>query len=140
MSNSWAAAYHTVVVNTLAELPNVTFYTTDGNDDSTKQIADVEDLLARDIDLLIIRPNNPEALSAVVEKAYESGVPVIVSGRGLQTDKYTSFVMSDDFEMGKTAAENAVELLEGKFGSPQGKVFVIQGAMQIGRASCRERV
>ncbi len=137
VSNSWAAAYFRAAVNALGELDNVKFYTADGNDTVAKQIADVEDLLAKNIDLLMIRPENPEALSSVVEKAFNSGIPVVVTGRSIATDKYTTFVMLDDKELGRKAAEHAVKLLTEKFGEPKGKVFELQGNMAAGSARGR---
>lgn len=137
VSNSWAAAYFASAVNEFGKYDNLTFYTVDGNDSSTKQIADVEDLLARDIDLLMIRPDNPEATSAVVETAFDSGIPVVVTGRSIATDKYTTFVMLDDEDLGRHAAEHAVELLTEKFGEPMGKVVEIQGTAGAGSAIAR---
>jgi ribose transport system substrate-binding protein len=139
VSNSWAAAYFQVAVNEFGKYDNVKFYTTDGNDNVTKQIADVEDLLAKNIDLLMIRPENPEALSSVVEKAYDAGVPVVVTGRSIGTDKYTTFVMLDDEELGRYAAEAAVKLLTEKYGEPKGKVFEIQGTAGAGSATKRSK-
>ena len=137
VSNSWAAAYFASAVNEFGKYDNLTFYTADGNDSSPKQIADVEDLLARDIDLLMIRPDNPEALSAIVESTYDSGIPVVVTGRGVATDKYTTFVMLDDAELGRYAAEHAVMLLTEKYGEPRGKVVEIQGTAGAGSAIAR---
>lgn len=97
----------------------------------------MEDLLAKNIDLLMIRPDNPEALSSVVEKAYDSGIPVVVTGRRIAADKYTTFVMLDDTEIGRKAAEHAVKLLTEKFGEPRGKAFELQGNMAAGSARGR---
>lgn len=137
VSNSWAAAYFANAVNELGNMENVKFYTTDGNDSSPKQIADVEDLLAKNIDLLMIRPDNPEALSSVVEKAFDAGIPVVVTGRSIATEKYTTFVMLDDADLGRKAAEQAVKLLTEKYGEPKGKVFELQGNMAAGSARGR---
>ena len=47
-------------------------------DDSQQQIADIEQFIDDGVDLLIISPNESSALSPVVEKAYEAGIPVIL--------------------------------------------------------------
>ena len=137
VSNSWAAAYYASAMQEFTRHDNIRFYTANGNDSVTKQIADVEDLLAKDIELLMVRPENPEALSAVVEKAYESGIPVVVTGRSIATDKYTTFVMLDDTDLGRHAAEYAVKLLTEKYGEPMGKVVEIQGTAGAGSATAR---
>jgi ribose transport system substrate-binding protein len=137
VSNSWAAAYYASAMQEFTQHDNIRFYTANGNDSVTKQIADVEDLLAKDIDLLMIRPENPEALSAIVETAYASGIPVVVTGRSIATDQYTTFVMLDDTDLGRHAAEYAVKLLTEKYGEPMGKVVEIQGTAGAGSATAR---
>jgi ribose transport system substrate-binding protein len=134
VSNSWAAAYYASAMQEFTLLENVKFYTANGNDSVTKQIADVEDLLTKNIDLLMLRPENPEALSAIVERVYDSGIPVVITGRSIATDKYTTFVMLEDKELGRYAAEYAVELLIEKYGEPRGKVVEIQGTAGAGSA------
>ena len=61
--------------------PNVTFIYKQADGDSRKQIGQVKQLLAENIDLLIISPNEAEPLTAVVEEAYNKGIPVIVIDR-----------------------------------------------------------
>ena len=57
--------------------PEFECITTDGQNDSATQVQDVEDLLARGIDLLLISPLTSDALTPVCEKAMEQGIPVV---------------------------------------------------------------
>src|SRR5262245_11351182 len=50
----------------------------DAAQDNSKQVADVENFIRQGVDLLIISPNEAKPLTAVVRRAYESGIPVIV--------------------------------------------------------------
>ncbi|HSV31633.1 MAG TPA: substrate-binding domain-containing protein [Atribacteraceae bacterium] len=137
--NAWAAQYAQRVYDLLDALPNVTHMYADGEDDGVKQLSDVEDMLARGMDLLIIRPSTPEILAVVVEQVYDLGIPVVVSGRNVATDKFTSFVWVDDVDLGRRTAQAAVDMLVEKYGEPRGKVAIIQGLMAAGSARARDQ-
>lgn len=51
---------------------------TEAKDDMNKQLADVEDLLAKNIDLLILNPKDPKGLVPATKAATKAGVPVII--------------------------------------------------------------
>ncbi|UCF93730.1 MAG: substrate-binding domain-containing protein [Desulfobacterales bacterium] len=51
---------------------------TDANGSIPKQIADIQDLMAKGADILIVTPASPAALNPVLEKAYNAGIVVIV--------------------------------------------------------------
>lgn len=84
----------------------------DAAQDNSKQVADVENFLTQGIDLLIISPNEAAPLTAVVERAFNEGIPVIVLDRKIESDAYTQFIGADNFVIGKAAGEYvATELL-----------------------------
>ncbi|MCT9929291.1 ABC transporter substrate-binding protein [Planotetraspora sp. A-T 1434] len=72
------------------EIGEFTVVDAEGKDD--KQISDISDLLGKKCDALIISPNTTAALTPAVEKACQSGVPVVVFDRGVTTDCPVSFV------------------------------------------------
>jgi len=98
------------------------YYTTGANFDPAKQIADIEDLLAKDPDLLIIEPVSQAALVASVEKAMNQGVPVILSTNLVPTDNYVTYISTDNVKVGYTMAEGLAKRLDGK-----GKIIVLLG-------------
>jgi ribose transport system substrate-binding protein len=53
---------------------------TDANDNPTKQVSDIQDLLQRNVDILIVRPST-EAVDAAVVRAIKKGVPVVLGDR-----------------------------------------------------------
>src|SRR6266508_4070447 len=57
-----------------------------------KQISDLADLQTKKCDALIVSPNTTTALTPAVERACQSGVPVVVFDRGVSTDCPVSFV------------------------------------------------
>lgn len=94
-----------------------------------KQIADIEDLVARGVDALIVDPQSPTALVPVIEEVYNKGIPVIIVNDPIATDKYTCYISTDDFEFGKVAAEWLVQKLGGK-----GNVAILDGLPGMGVA------
>jgi len=87
-----------------------------------KQVSDLEDLYIRDIDILILQPVNPPALSDIIEKFHDKGTIVIPCVSPLETDAYTVSMISDDKEFGAVGAEFLVEKLDGK-----GKIIALDG-------------
>ncbi len=50
----------------------------DGQNDMNKQISDVEDMVAKGVNLLILNPRDPEGLVAAANAATKAGVKVVV--------------------------------------------------------------
>ncbi|MFF5182070.1 substrate-binding domain-containing protein [Micromonospora sp. NPDC000316] len=105
------------------EVPGFRVVVSDAAQDNSKQVADVENFLTQRINLLIISPNEAKPLTAVVKKAYDRGVPVIVLDRKVEGEAYTAFIGGDNVAIGKAAGEfYATTLLPGG-----GKVIEIAG-------------
>jgi len=85
--------------------------TADGQNRNDKQIADVQNFITRGVDLLIISPREAAPLTAVVAKAYDRGIPVIVLDRKVKGDKYTCFIGASNLEIGRAAGEYIASLL-----------------------------
>lgn len=75
------------------------------NSDDTRQISDVDALLSRGIDALVIIPHNGAAMAKAVEKAHANGVPVLAYDRlitGCDLDVYMTF---DNLKVGELQAQ-----------------------------------
>jgi ribose transport system substrate-binding protein len=83
----------------------------DAAQDNAKQVSDVENFLTQQIDLLIISPNEAAPLTAVVKKAYDQDIPVVVLDRKVEGDAYTTFIGADNQEIGKQAGQYVAEEL-----------------------------
>ncbi len=68
------------------------FTAVDAEASDEQQISDINSLLNDDCDALIISPNTTAALTPAVEDACDSGIPVIVFDRGVNTDCPTTYV------------------------------------------------
>ncbi len=67
--------------------------TRDAQDNDDTQIADIDYFISEgNCDVFIISPNSTAAMTPAVERACETGKPVIVFDRGVQTDCYTTFI------------------------------------------------
>ncbi len=106
--------------NMLAEMkrelsiyPNVTLLFEQAEGSTAKQITQTKALIRKNIDLLIISPNEAGPLTPVVEEAFKKGIPVIVIDRKIAAPIYTAYVGGDNYEVGKMAGEYAAHLLKG---------------------------
>jgi ribose transport system substrate-binding protein len=104
-----------------ANCPDVELLVTDGQNNATKQIADVEDLLARKINLLILSPFTEDALSQIAKKAMDSGVMVITLDRKVNTP-VTLHIGAENKPIGTLNAQFLNKALKGK-----GNIIEIQG-------------
>lgn len=108
------------------------FVWTDAKADPAKQLADVEDLLAKKPSLLVIAPVEYEPLAPVKDMAEKADVPLIVIDRAIPGEpgvgKWIALLTIDFVETGTLVAEDAVQELTKKYGSAQGKLVHITGS------------
>ncbi|GAA4707962.1 substrate-binding domain-containing protein [Brevibacillus fulvus] len=91
-------------------------------DNPNKQTNDVEDLLTKKVDVLVMLPIETDALTPAVDKVKEANIPLVVFDREVANDNYTALVKGDNEGIGKNAAAFIGEQLGGK-----GNVVVISG-------------
>ncbi|WP_375336617.1 substrate-binding domain-containing protein [Cytobacillus oceanisediminis] len=90
--------------------------------DPNKQANDVNDLIAQDVDVIVMLPIESAALSPVGQKIKEAGIPLVIVDRELENDAATVVVKGDNEGIGVNAGKYFVEKLNGK-----GKVVEITG-------------
>ncbi|MDE3720638.1 substrate-binding domain-containing protein [Nocardiopsis sp. N85] len=90
------------------------FRVSDAADDDNQQISDIQAFVdSGDCDAIIISPSTTATLTPAVETACESGVPVIVFDRGVNSDCMVTFIHPiGGYAYGADAAEFLVENLE----------------------------
>lgn len=82
----------------------------EANNDTATQIANVEDLLAQGIDLLIIKPKEEEGLIPALEACKEAGVPVICLDRRVSDPSlYVTTIMTDNVAGGEQVGQWLVD-------------------------------
>lgn len=98
------------------------YIVTAANFDPTKQVADVEDLLAQDIDLLFIEPSSTGGLVGAVRKAMRADVPVVLVSTRVSGDRWTTWVSRNNFKDGTIQAGWLAKKLKGK-----GQIVALMG-------------
>ncbi|NPV87653.1 MAG: substrate-binding domain-containing protein [Anaerolineae bacterium] len=114
-----------------AEKFGVKLISIDANQDASKQLADVENMLAQKPACLIVSPLESKASAPVVQLAEEAGVPLVIIDRTIEAEPgkgmYKTEITQSHVLSGKLLAEKTVELLTKKYGEPKGNVVHVQG-------------
>lgn len=108
---------------------------TDAQDNTAKQVSDVEDLIAQNVDLLILSPREYEGLETALQTAKERSVPVILVDRlakGEAGVDYVTYIATDFIWEGEAAGE----WLKEKTG---GTCNIIELTGTIGSSSAQDR-
>ena len=92
----------------------------DKETDFARQIEIVESMISARVDGIVVAPTEATSLVTAVERAGREGIPVVVFDSGINTDKYISYVATDNYKGGVIGARKMGELLNGK-----GKVAMV---------------
>ncbi|MBI5708073.1 MAG: substrate-binding domain-containing protein [Armatimonadetes bacterium] len=101
-------------------------------DDKDGQIKVVESFIDEKVSGIVLAPLDDTALRAPVDAAADAGIPVVIIDSDVKTDKYASFVATDNKKGGQMGGEHLAQLLGGK-----GKVVMLR--YQTGSASTMNR-
>ncbi|MFC0229304.1 ABC transporter substrate-binding protein [Serratia aquatilis] len=96
-------------------------YISDARHDVSKQLNDVEDMLQKKIDILLINPTDSIGVQSAVMSAHKAGV-VVVAIDAQAEGPLDSFVGSENYDAGLQAGEYLAKSLGGK-----GKVAILDG-------------
>ncbi len=95
------------------------------NGDDTVQISDVEKLLTKRVDVLVVVPHDGKAMAKAVRMAHEAGVPVIAYDRIIRDSDLDLYVSFDNLRVGELQARYLVDHLP----TPgRGRIIRIYGA------------
>jgi ribose transport system substrate-binding protein len=87
-----------------------------------EQVSQVEDLLVKGIDALVILPHDSAPLTPVCEQVKRKGVTLVVVDRGLTKPLADIYVAGDNPGLGRVSAEYMAKALDGK-----GDIVVLEG-------------
>lgn len=93
--------------------PGVSVEIRSANDDNSRQIADIETLVAMGVDLLIVSPNVVDDVTPAIENAYKKGIPVMLVDRHTHSDQCTAYVGADNYDIGRRAGDYIANRLQG---------------------------
>lgn len=104
----------------------------DAEGDVNKQISDVETMIAQQVDVLIVIPQDVEGSAPVVSMAKDADIPIVVCNGDIADENYTAFVGCTDQESGEILGTWFNDNLE-----KGSKICIIEGPMgqsgQVGR-------
>ncbi len=113
------APYFVAQLNTAkkkAEEYGMQVITAEARDDMVKQMSDVEDMLAQQIDLLILNPKDPQGLIPATKKATAAGVPVIVIDSTIDPKAdFVTTIQSNNLANGELIGEWLVKQMKGEY-------------------------
>ena len=95
---------------------------TDAGGSVNKQISDIEDLMARGVDALVVAPGSETALNPVLERVYDAGIPVVIFDADASPARYTTKIIADERYFGEVGAEFLADAMGGK-----GKIIGMRG-------------
>jgi D-xylose transport system substrate-binding protein len=90
-----------------AEKLGATVIVQSANSDDTRQVRDVESLLSRGVDVLVIVPHNGEAMTRAVKSANQAKVPVIAYDRLIRNAAIDYYLSFDNVKVGEAQAAYA---------------------------------
>jgi ribose transport system substrate-binding protein len=122
LKNDFRVAQLNEVRDAVAKDPGLSFVYSDANGQTSLLIRQIEQFIAQKVDVLVLGTNDEQAVVPVVRKAYQSGMAVIVLDRGIKGQDYTTFINSDNIQIGSMGAEYIANQLKGK-----GLVLLFEG-------------
>lgn len=101
--------------------------TTTSGGDAQKQIDDINNYIAQQVDAIVAVPDDSAGICTAVEAATEAGIPFYTIDRSPQGCVINMTVLSDNYLAGQQSGEAIVAYLTEKYGEPRGKVLEITG-------------
>lgn len=92
------------------------------NGDDAAQISQIENLLNKSIDVLVIIPHNGDVLSNVISEAKKEGVPVLAYDRLINNAEIDFYVSFDNEKVGELQAKSVTKE------KPEGNYFLMGGS------------
>lgn len=94
-----------------AEKLGATVVVQSANSDDTRQVRDIESLISRGVDVLVVVPHNGAALGRAMRSAKEAGIPVIAYDRLILNADIAAYLSFDNVKVGELQAGWAVARL-----------------------------
>lgn len=85
-----------------------------GDANASQQIAQIQDLIQRKVDAIIVGATNGDAVKAIVEQAVAAGIPVIGGSSPPNSDKLAAVIGADHYDMGRLQAQCLSKAIGGK--------------------------
>ena len=111
-SDDWRDKMNNEVIREAMLHDDVEVVIRSADDNSQKQIEDIEFFVNNNFDIIIVAPNEAAPLTPELKKVYDSGIPIIVFDRNINDTTYTQRISVDNRSIGETAAKYALNLID----------------------------
>lgn len=102
-----------VGIKAFAEANGIELIVVDAKSTADVQMQQIEDLITKQVDAIVMCPVDSGALAAAVEKAKAANIPVVSFDRNVAGDVLTGLAESDNVAHGAAAADLMKEMAEG---------------------------
>ena len=122
LSNSWVVFCLQHIKYEASRHPEITeIVVTDAGFNPSKQVADIEDLISKNVSVILYWPVDDKAIEPVLKKAVDKGIATIDTGGGFVYSPSTiSSAFIDQLALGEMVAKHLFDDLKGK-----GKIFAM---------------
>jgi ribose transport system substrate-binding protein len=123
MNNAWRVA-ETASIRAEAQKRGIELIYTDAQGDTAKQVSDVEDIIARKPNVILLAPREYEGLAPALAAAKKAGIPLVLIDRDAQGEPgvdYASLISANFVWEGQQCAQ----VLVNRFGTSQ-EVNIVQ--------------
>jgi ribose transport system substrate-binding protein len=123
----YRAAQNAAMKKLWGEQPDVRLVEMDAQQDSVRQIAEIETAIRMKPQLIIVAPNERAPLTEVMKHAMDEHIAVICLERDIVEPNYTSWIRVDNRAIGRMIGQFVVDALTKKYGEPRGNIVEIAG-------------
>lgn len=132
LSEPWNVQMDEDIREAAATYPNddypdvtVTVQYKDAQNDVLLQRSQLEECVLAEVDAIIAGPIEAGPMTEPIAAAVDAGIPVFLVGRGVNGDKYTQYIGSDEFKLSYAETKWVVD----NYGGQGAKVVYLQGMM-----------
>lgn len=95
---------------------------TDGKQDASAQVSQIENFIAQKVDAIVVTPVNDKALEDVVKQAIDAGIVVVAANQDFPNSQ--AFVTIPEYELGKSLGDVTGKYIKDTWGDGAVKVVV----------------
>lgn len=134
-ANSWTVQIVEEVRHEASLYPEIEeFIIVSSEGDANTQISQIEDMVARGVDAILLIPVAPDAIVPAVEEATAAGIPVVVFASLVNTDQYVTYLQADELQFGRKQGDWLMEQL-----GCEGNLIVLNGVTGITTSDLRRQ-
>lgn len=134
MKNDFRVAQVFEVRDEVAKHPNISFIYSDAQGQTSLLLHQIQGFIDKKVDVLIVGTNDEQAVVPVVRQAIKTGIHVIILDRGIKGTDYSTFINSDNIQIGRQGAQFISSKLKGK-----GLVLLFEGLQTADVTHLRSR-